>query len=73
MLDLCSWIFICVFGGTFIFSFVYSCIKVYIAKKYFNRNCLRRYESDIEAYHFSLEDDMEKIAEKVKKELNIEK
>lgn len=69
MLDLCSWIFIYVFGGTFIFSVVYSCIKIYISKKYFNQSCLRRYESDIEVYHFLLEDDIEQIAKKVQKRI----
>lgn len=69
MLDLCSWIFIYVFGGTFIFSFVYSCIKTYISKKYFNQTCLRRYERDIEKYHFLLDDNVEEIAKKVQKRI----
>lgn len=69
MLDLCSWIFIYVFGGTFILSFVYSCIKTYISKKYFNQSCLRRYENDIEKYHFLLDDNMEQIAKKVHKRI----
>lgn len=73
MLDLCSCVFICVFGGAFIFSFVYSYIKLYISKKYFNQNCLCRYESDIEKYHFLLEDNMEQIAGKVQKRIEYKK
>ena len=69
MLDLCSWIFIYVFGATFIFSFVYSCIKAYISKKFFNQSCLRQYENDIEQYNFSLDDSMEEIAKNVKKRI----
>lgn len=69
MLDLCSWIFIYVFGGTFVFSFLYSCIKSYISKEYFNQRCLSQYESDIKKYDFLLDDSMEDIAKKVHKRI----
>lgn len=73
MFDLCSWIFIFVFGIAFVLSVTFSMIKISITKKYFNQKCLQLYEEDIKKYNFSIEDSIEDIAKKLNKKIEYTK
>lgn len=69
MLDVYSWIFIIVFGLTFLIAFVYNCIKVYISNKYFTKECIEAYEETIQKYNFSINDTVDEIVKKMGKEI----
>lgn len=73
MFDFSSVVFAIVFGVASMLSLVYSITKLYIAKNYFNKGCLIEYENSLAKYKFSIEDNVEQIAEKMEKRIVYEK